>query len=413
VISPGFNLLLPEPTPIAIVGGGPAGALCAARLSQNGRRVVLFDEKLAWEKPCGGGLTFKALKDWPFLSEAAVERNWIQECELIAPSGRRAAFVLREPVAIFSRKVLNGLLLDSAREAGAEVIHDRVVRISGGAGAWRLESRGGLLEASFLVLAAGARNPFARQFSAPFAANDLTMTAGYYIARRSPLMQIQFVSGLHGYVWVFPRADHLSTGICGKLGGQSTSDLRKLLDRSLTALGLDFDRALFYAHVLPSLRAVTLRKNKVRGDGWAMIGDAAGFVDPITGEGLYYAMRSAELLSQALLADEPESYGCLLGEDLLPELEVAARAAEQFYSGRWMGQPVIDRMVQFTAHSRSFRALMCDLFSGTQGYRGLRQRLYARLPAMLAESLASLLRLPMSDEESRRIRRPAPRVSRA
>jgi flavin-dependent dehydrogenase len=135
----------------------------------------------------------------------------------------------------------------------------------------------------------------------------------------------------------------------------------------------------------------------VSGDGWALIGDAAGFVDPITGEGLYYAMRSAELLSQALLAEQPESYPELLRGDFLPELQIAARVAGRFYSGRWMGQTVIERMVQFTRHSPSFRDLMCDLFAGTQGYLDLRRRLYRSLPAMLAESLASALRLPSSD----------------
>ena len=125
-----------------------------------------------------------------------------------------------------------------------------------------------------------------------------------------------------------------------------------------------------------------------------MIGDAAGFVDPMTGEGLYYAMRSVELLSQALLADRPQRYPALLRQDFMPELELAAQMAERFYLGRWMGEAVMERMVQFVGNSASFRALMSDLFAGTQGYRDLRRRLYLTLPTMLAESLASVLRLP-------------------
>ena len=85
---------------IAIVGGGPAGAFAAAGLSRAGRDVLLFDEKLAWEKPCGGGLTPKAIERWPFLREAIVERNWISDCELIAPSGRKVRFSLRDQIAI-------------------------------------------------------------------------------------------------------------------------------------------------------------------------------------------------------------------------------------------------------------------------------------------------------------------------
>ncbi|MGA7645302.1 MAG: NAD(P)-binding protein, partial [Terriglobales bacterium] len=55
--------------PIAIVGGGPAGALAAAVLGAAGRDVLHFEEKLAWEKPCGGGVTHKALQQYPFLAE--------------------------------------------------------------------------------------------------------------------------------------------------------------------------------------------------------------------------------------------------------------------------------------------------------------------------------------------------------
>ena len=85
------------PKQIAIVGGGPAGAFAAEQVARAGFEVTLFDEKLAWEKPCGGGLTDKALVRWPFLREAGVERNWITDCELIAPTGRKASFRLDRP----------------------------------------------------------------------------------------------------------------------------------------------------------------------------------------------------------------------------------------------------------------------------------------------------------------------------
>src|SRR3954451_7027420 len=98
---------MPDLQRIAIIGGGPAGAFAAAELARAGREVFLFDEKLAWEKPCGGGLTDKALTRWPFLRDAAVEKNWISDCELIAPSGRRASFQLNRRIAIYSRLTLN------------------------------------------------------------------------------------------------------------------------------------------------------------------------------------------------------------------------------------------------------------------------------------------------------------------
>jgi len=111
--------------PIAIVGGGPAGALAGALLAAGGRDVLLFDEKLAWEKPCGGGLTHKALQQYPFLADAGSESNPVEHCELISPSGQRIRFHMQYPVAIFSRLALNGLLLERARRSGVELHQER------------------------------------------------------------------------------------------------------------------------------------------------------------------------------------------------------------------------------------------------------------------------------------------------
>ena len=385
---------------IVIIGGGPAGALTAANLAQAGREVFLFEERLRWEKPCGGGITHKALLKWPFLREAEIQRNWVRECELIAPSGKRIVFSLDPPVAIFSRRVLNCFLLQRARASGAIILNERVCRIAQRGKSWCIETGSRTIDAHYLILACGARNPFRKQLTQAFTPEDLMATAGYYIPGQSHSMQIRFVAGLHGYIWVFPRADHFSAGICGRLKHQSTAGLRRLLESWLPRLGLNFHGGTFYSHILPSLRLSTLREVAVSGNGWAMIGDAAGFVDPITGEGLYYALRSAELLSQALLENSPESYVARMRQDFLPELETAARMAERFYSGPWMGRAVIERMIQFTKNSRSFREVMQGMFAGTQSYTDLRWRLYRSLPIMLAETLASALQVPSRSRAS-------------
>ena len=378
---------------IAVVGGGPAGALAASRLANGGCDVLLFEEKLAWEKPCGGGITNKALLQFPFLADARAECNWVRECRLTSPSGKHALFQLEQPIAVFSRRVLNGVILERAKAAGAIVGKEHVVAIDGGPGNWRLRTSTAQYDASFVILAAGARSALRGRFALPFSPRDLMMTAGYYIPGAGQRMEIQFVEGLHGYIWSFPRTDHFSAGICGKISSCSSQALRQTLDAWLAKSGLKTEGAHFYAHVLPSLRPRSLKNSPIRGDGWAIIGDTAGFVDPITGEGLYYALRSAELVSEALLAGEPSSYAARVRGDFLPELELAAAMAERFFHGLWAGQPIIEQMVEFTEHSESFRGLMRDLFAGSQGYHDLRRRLYRALPAMLAEGLANALRL--------------------
>ena len=377
---------------IAIIGGGPAGAFVAAGLSRAGRDVLLFDDKLAWEKPCGGGLTPKAIERWPFLREAIVERNWISDCELIAPSGRKVRFSLGDQIAIFSRLILNGLILDHAQEAGARVLRERIVSIEGGPGKWILKSKSAQYEADFVVLAAGARNPFRSQFSQPLGPENFVLAMGYYIPGTGRTVRIKFVPGLHGYIWVFPRADHFSVGICGRMQGRNSADLRAILEQYIPEFGLSLDGAQFYAHLIPSLTKNALRKAAIAGDGWAMIGDAAGFVDAITGEGLYYALWSAELFTQVMLKEEPQTYACLAALEIVPELEMAAGIAELFYSGEWLGAPVIERMIGLTARSPHFRDLMRDLFSGTQEYANLRLRVRKSLPRIAAEVLLSGVR---------------------
>jgi flavin-dependent dehydrogenase len=406
--------------PIAIVGGGPAGALAGALLAADGRDVLLFDEKLAWEKPCGGGLTHKALQRYPFLADTGgesnpVESNPVEQCELISPSGHRVRFHLRYPVAIFSRMALNRLLLERARRSGVELHQERVTRIArtGVAGTsedWQLVTPQHEYRVSYVILAAGARNPFRSQFFSPIAPSDLMVTAGYFIPGRSSLMQIQFLEGITGYLWLFPRVDHVSAGITGKMGETSTLELRRTLEHwlethwlekdGLKEHGLALDGARFYSHILPSLRPQTFETLEVCGKDWAMIGDSAGLVDPITGEGLYYALRSAELCAGALLAGRPEDYPALLQEEVLPELKLAARVSERFYRGQVFGDSVLEQMVSLTARSASFRDLMSDLFAGIQGYQNLRDRLYRILPAVMAEGLAGALRLPWNSSGS-------------
>lgn len=171
-----------------------------------------------------------------------------KRCELISPSGQRVRFHMQHPVAIFSRMALNGLLLERARRAGVDVRHEHVTRIAGTGGDWQLLTPQREYRASYLMLAAGARNPFRSQFLSPIPPSDLMVTAGYFIPRHSSpgngsLMQIQFLKGVTGYIWVFPRADHVSAGIAGKMGEVSTAELRRILEKWLRENGFHLDNA--------------------------------------------------------------------------------------------------------------------------------------------------------------------------
>ena len=153
--------------------------------------------------------------------------------------------------------------------------------------------------------------------------------------------------------------------------------------------GLQFAGAQFYSHVLPCLDTPSWSTNRVAGDGWMAVGDAAGLVDPITGEGLYYALRSAELAADCLLQRtepaNPQTYAHQLRDDFTHDLEYGAQLAERIFHGSFLFGRIPARMVQWTRRSPLFKAAIQDLFAGTQSYVGLKRRLLRNLSGSLWE----------------------------
>ena len=375
---------------IAIVGGGPAGALCGERLASAGFKVTIFDERLAWEKPCGGGLTYKAIEEYPFLLDSPHPKKIIRTAELISSRGHRARFEMNRPIVIYARKVLNGLLLDRAVAAGCSTICARVTSVNTNAKQVRLTAGGEEQVSDFVVLAAGARNQLLADSTA-LGAQDLEMTLGYFVPTEEDILKVKFLKEFEGYLWSFPLADHLSVGICSRMGQATSQQLRRHLDAFVLEEKIPTSGAQLYSHVLPSPQAKTIRGRRIVGRNWAMAGDAAATVDPITGEGLYYALRSGDLLAQALAAGVPEEYPEKLRAAFSADLEFAANIAKKVFRGKFVGGAITTRMVQLLNYSPAFRDLVRDVFSGSQNYRTLKRRLWNQLGITIAEFAHSLL----------------------
>ena len=373
---------------IAVLGGGPAGAFAAERLASAGVETRVFDEKLAWEKPCGGGLTYKAYRDYPFLIDNDTPKKIITDTCLAAPKAGEVKMALSRPLVIYSRMDLNRLLLDRAEQAGAQLEKTRVLGIQRTGKGWLLKTQHGSLETDFCIVATGARNPL-RNVGTQWTAADAMYALGYYVPSRQDHIDIQFFHNLEGYIWVFPRCGHLSVGICGK--GEPAQALRARLERYMDEKGIAYKGAAFYGHMLPSLETTGWRKNRIAGDGWLAVGDAGGLVDPITGEGLYYAMRSGDLASQVALneshsmAEKAQVYRHLLQRDFAADLEFGATIARRVFVGRFLFSTVPARMVRLVRRSPRFRSLIQDLFAGTQPYVDLKSRLLKNLNGTLQE----------------------------
>ena len=357
---------------VAILGGGPAGAFAAEQLRSQGVRTFVLDEKPAWEKPCGGGLTYKAYNQYPFLIENDTAKKFVHQARLAAPEVGSVTLNLQTPLLIYSRLDLNRMLMARAMKAGAEFEQTRVLSMERNGSAW----------------------DSLRDVGTQLTPNDTMVALGYYVPSSQDHVDIQFLAELEGYIWVFPRCGHLSVGICGK--GEPAASLRRRLETYMDQKEFKREGATFYSHLLPSLETTAWQANRVSGSGWMAVGDAAGLVDPITGEGLYYAIRSADLAVQALLAELRTSelaatvYRRLLGRDFAHDLEFGSRLAKRVFREKILFAAMPSRMVQFTRRSPRFKSMMQDLFAGTQDYSTLKRRLLSNLNGSLVEFGLSL-----------------------
>lgn len=377
---------------IAVLGGGPAGAFAAERCARAGFRTLVFDEKLAWEKPCGGGITYKAYHQYPFLIDNATPKKTINQTVLGAPKAGQVQLDLTQPLLIYARRDLNRMLLERAAASGAEIEKTRVAAMEPISKGWRVRTKSGVVDADYCVVATGARNPL-REAGTQWTAADTMIALGYYVPASQEGIEIEFLPRLEGYIWVFPRCGHLSVGICGK--GEPAQALRKRLEAFMDVRGIRREGANFYSHMLPSLERASWRKNRVAGERWMAVGDAAGLVDPITGEGLYYAMRSGDLAGRVIadetctLANKAAAYQAALAHDFTEDLAFAATLAKRVFTGRFLFGGVPRRMVEFIRRSAKFRDVMQDLIAGTQPYTSLRDRLLRNLNGTLQEVLMS------------------------
>lgn len=375
---------------VAVLGGGPAGSVAAERLASAGLETYLLDEKLAWEKPCGGGLTYKAYQKYPFLIDNSLPKKLVTRTILTDERGGSVGMRLSQPLVIYSRLELNGMLLKRAEKSGARIEKTRVLGLDRQSNGWSVRTKHGVIETDYCVVATGARNGL-RDVGTQWTGADTMYALGYWVPSNQEHVDIHFFRGFEGYIWVFPRCGHLSVGICGK--GETAQQLRQRLESYMRERSILLKDAVFYGHALPSLERPAWRNNRVAGDGWLAVGDSAGLVDPVTGEGLYYAIRSGDLASRVILdeqmnpAEKAAAYRQHLQCDFLEELVFASALAKRFFFQKFLFSSVPARMIEFMRRSPRMREIVQDLFAGTQSYLQLKRRLLDSLNGTLLEML--------------------------
>jgi geranylgeranyl reductase family protein len=363
---------------VAIVGAGPAGSIAARDLARAGARVALVDGSHPREKPCGGGVTRRALDlagstGTPGAAGRTIERVTFEAAGRSAPVDLASDYDLR----VFDRETFDAALLHEATDAGAQPIRSRVTSIARTGSRWRLGAGTDGLEATWLLGADGAGGVVRKQVFRPFARRQLSIAAGSYVEDvETSEIVIAFVDEPSGYLWSFPRPGHLAVGACAQADETTPAAMHAIadawLDRYAPATGRARRR---YAWPIPSLGAADVDAEQPSGDGWMLLGDAAGLVDPITREGIFFALRSGLLAAAALQsAGASQTYASAVRDELHGELRRAARLKAGFYRPRFT-RLLVDALKQ----SGAIREVMVDLITGRQSYAGLKRRLLSTL----------------------------------
>lgn len=312
-----------------VVGAGPAGSTAAYRLASAGASVLLLDRaRFPRDKPCGGGVTARAARELPFAIDPVVE-HVVTTAELRLRFGKTAERGSGGPLCYMTqRRHLDQFLAETAAGAGAEFRDGAKVTAveTNGSGATvvadgeRLAARAVLgadgvngVTARFLRLGGNKTVGVALEGNLPYRRVDAARYDGRFV------LELDTVPG--GYGWVFPKRDHANFGVGG--WESEAPRLRQHLEVLCEQHGVrarDLEDVRGYR--LPCRAADSCL---ARGTG-LVLGDAAGLVDPLTGDGMFEAFLSARFASEAvgrLLAGSEatvEPYGARLTRHLAVHL---------------------------------------------------------------------------------------------
>lgn len=339
-------------TQVIVIGAGPAGSTAARELSQRGIEVLLLDRaRFPRDKPCGGGVTIRCAKLLPFDLDPIVE-DVVTGARIRLRQGRD---VLRDGGRVLTymtqRRRLDQFLVERAGEAGVDFRDGqrvrRVERVGGRPGGYEVQvavsGAGGGIERHRAPVVLGADG-----------ANGIVVTSlGYEHPGESAValeanlpcpggvpdwlrgrVALQLGVMVGGYGWLFPKGDHVNVGVGGWKSAVGTQ-LRPQLDALCHSYGIDpADLVAMRGHHLPMQR----RGSVFAAQGSALLGDAAGLVDPLSGEGIYAALVSGKSVAPVVedyLAGEVDSlagYQLTLQRELIPEIDASSALMEIFHA---------------------------------------------------------------------------------
>jgi geranylgeranyl reductase family protein len=297
----------------AILGGGPAGAYCAYCLVKKDVYPVIFDHSHPREKACGGLITPLTQELFPFLNRLSIEHSIRNRISFISPNEKQICFRLKKSKKFmgFSRLELDHYLVNMAIDKGAKLINEKVIALERKSNLWKVKTRKQSYMIKMLVGADGVNSLARKKIMGPLDKRDKGLCFGYYVKGiENEEITMKFLPQGEGYIWVVPRARQTSIGI----GCADISDFhgrRMELDTFIAQHYPDVEKISRYAALIPNVKKVKTFNRPLAGDNWILIGDAAGHVNPLWGEGLLYAILDGELAAQAIAENKSRLFDTL------------------------------------------------------------------------------------------------------
>ena len=369
---------------VAIVGAGIGGSYLSYRLAEQGLEHIVFDFRAPHEKLCGGGITHKAMERFPVLSDLPCPRNRVWKAHIVSPHNRAVTIDFAKPFTVFNRRDLDYSLLLKALESGAEFRKERVRSFVQEGHRWKIFTEKGEYEAEKLVGADGALSGSRHRLGLPAKLDDCFLALQCTLCVQQDAVTFRFFPQTQGYLWAFPRVDGVVVGIVSKewtpAGRRGIKE--KLLDFIGQHYPVEADSICMRGAYIPFFAEADYEDQRICAENWALIGDAARFVDPISGEGMYYALYSADILADCIVEDELLEYAGLCREYFAGNLLKAFRGFPYIYQTEF-----IEAMTVLAGKSRPIREIISDMMVGDLNYLNWKGRFKRNSLRILTEFL--------------------------